>query len=98
MRRGELWAYAPQGMPRQRRLVIVSSDGINDSARTWLLAVEVVEEDPGEILAVHVPDLGWVNAGSVSRAYRGWLTTRLDELGPETLESIDTALRAALDL
>lgn len=98
MRRGELWAYAPKGMPRQRQLVIVSSDGINDSARTWLLAVEVVNDDPGDILAVHVPDLGWVYAGSVSRAYRDWLTERLDQLAPETMESIDTALRAALDL
>lgn len=98
MRRGELWAYAPPGVPRRRRLVIVSSDGVNESARPWLLAVEVFEDDPGDILAIHVPDLEWVHAGSVSRAYRGWFTERLDQLTADTTEQIDTALRAALDL
>ena len=98
MRRGELWAYTPKGIPRQRRMLLVSSDGINESPRPWLLAVELVDDDPGDILAVPVPDLGWVDAGSISRAYRGWLSERLDQLSAETMDSIDSVLRAALDL
>lgn len=98
MRRGELWIYHPHGSPRTRTVVLISSDGINESPRQWLVAAEIVDADPLDILAVPVPRHGWVHAGNIGRIYRGWLAERVDEMEPDVLERLDTALRAALDL
>lgn len=98
MRRGELWAYSPQVSPRRRTVVLVSSDGINTSPRPWLIAAEMLPEDPGDILAVPVPGYGWVHAGNLSRVYRPWLTELVGHVPADTAERLDTALRAAVDL
>lgn len=99
MRRGELWTYHPQGSPRRRRtVVLISSDGINESPRPWLIAAEVVDEDPQDILAVAVPRYGWLHAGNIGRIYRGWLAERVDEMETDAMERLDRALRAAMDL
>jgi len=96
--RGEIWSYIPQGSPRQPLVVIVSSDGINQSTRTWLLGALISPEDPQDILAVRVEGRGWVSAGNVTRLYRGWLRERVGELDSPTAEQLNSALRAAFDL
>jgi PemK-like, MazF-like toxin of type II toxin-antitoxin system len=96
--RGEIWSYVPQGSPRQPLVVIVSSDGINQSPRSWLLGAPLTPEDPQDILAVPIEGRGWVSAGNLSRLYRGWLRERVGELDSPTLERLAGALRAALDL
>ncbi|ATL71175.1 hypothetical protein IU500_13310 [Nocardia terpenica] len=98
MRRGEVWIYNPHGSPRRRTVVLISSDGINESPRPWLIAAEVVADDPLDILAVSIPGHGWVHAGNLGRIYRGWLADRIGVCDSDTLERIDTALRAAMDL
>jgi len=98
VRRGEIWSYVPQGSPRQPLVVIVSSDGINQSSRPWLLGAPIMPEDPQDILAVPLAGHGWVSAGNLSRFYRNWLRERVGELDPPTLERLAAALRAALDL
>jgi len=98
VRRGEVWSYVPQGSPRQPLVVILSSDGINQSTRPWLLGAPITTEDPQDILSVPIEDHGWISAASLSRFYRGWLHERVDELDPPTLEQLAAALRAALDL
>ncbi|MFC9893503.1 hypothetical protein ACFVMC_07395 [Nocardia sp. NPDC127579] len=98
MRRGELWTYHPHGSTRQRTIVLISSDGIHDSPRRWLIAAEIMAEDPKDILAVTVPGHGWVHAGNIGRIYRDWLADRVDEMTPEVIDRLDTALRAAMDL
>ncbi|MGV9615931.1 hypothetical protein [Nocardia xishanensis] len=98
MRRGELWSYHPHGSPRRRTVVLISSDGINESPRQWLIAAELLDQDPQDILAVQVPGRGWVHAGNIGRIYRGWLAERIDDMESEVLERLDTALRAAMDL
>ena len=98
MRRAEIWSYVPQGSPRQVNVVIVSSDGINQSSRPWLLGAPISQEDPQDILAVPIEGHGWVSAANLSRFYRGWLRERLGELDSSTLERLTGALRAALDL
>jgi hypothetical protein len=65
----------------------MSSDGINESPRPWLLGIELRDRDPGDILAVPVTDHGWAYAGDLSKLFRATTLTR-----------IDGALRAALDL
>ncbi|MFI5778168.1 hypothetical protein [Nocardia sp. NPDC051570] len=98
MRRGELWIYNPHGSTRRRNIVLISSDGINESPRPWLIAAEVEDTDPNDILAVTIPGHGWVHAGNLGRIYRGWLAERVGEIDPDTAELLDTALRAAMDL
>ncbi|MGH3978244.1 MAG: hypothetical protein ACRDRZ_04465 [Pseudonocardiaceae bacterium] len=99
MRRGELRSYVRPSTPDRRRLVvIVSSDGINDSARPWLLGVELRVRDPGDLLAIPVPGHGWAYAGDLSRLYRAWTGAVVDQVDPTTLARLDGALRVALDL
>ncbi|MBO0872888.1 MAG: hypothetical protein J2P19_05800 [Pseudonocardia sp.] len=98
MLRGEIWSYVPQASPRQQTVVIVSSDGINQSSRPWLLGAPVAEDDPQDILAVPVEGFGWVSAGNLMRLYRGWFRERVGELDDATGDRLESALRAALDL
>jgi len=98
VRRGEIWSYVPQGSPRQPLVVILSSDGINQSTRPWLLGAPIAGEDPQDILGVLIEGHGWISTANLSRFYRGWLRARVDELDPPTLEQLAAALRAALDL
>jgi len=98
VRRGELYTYEPQGSPRRQLVLIVSSDGVNDSARPWLLGVPVRADDPQDILAVPVDGHGWADVTSLTRFFRRWLAERVDAPAPEVVERLDSALRAALDL
>jgi hypothetical protein len=98
VRRGEVCTYEPQGSPRQQLVVIVSSDGVNDSPRPWLLGVPIRADDPQDILAVPIEGHGWADVASLTRFYRRWLAKRVDMLESSAVERLDTALRAALDL
>lgn len=98
MLRGEIWAYRPSASPRQPLVVLISSDGINQSTRTWLLGAPIAVDDPQDILAVPVAGHGWADASNISRFYRRWLAERVGAIDAEALERLDSALRAALDL
>lgn len=98
MLRGEVWTYVPQGSPRHLIVVLVSSDGINQSTRTWLLGAPVSPQDPQDILAVAVEGYGWASAGNLTRLYRGWLRERVGRLDRDIVDDLDAGLRAALDL
>lgn len=79
-------------------MVLLSSDGINDSPRPWLLGVELRQRDPGDLLAVPVGDRGWAYAGDLTRLYRAWVGPRVGAVAPGELTQLEGALRAALDL
>lgn len=99
MRRGELRRYTRPSTPGQARtVVIVSSDGINESPRPWLLGIELRDRDPGDILAIPVTGHGFAYAGDLSKLYRAWTGDRVAEMDTTTLTRLDGALRAALDL
>ncbi len=98
MQRGEVWSYVPQASPRRQTVVVVSSDGINQSPRPWLLGAPIAVDDPQDILAVSIEGHGWVSAGNLTRLYRGWFRDQLGQLDRETTDRLDSALRAALDL
>lgn len=99
MRRGDIWRYAAKGPRGDRLVVIVSGSGINeDDRRPWLIGVDVVSTDPGDLLAIPVAEHGWADASTTVRVFRRWLVERIDVLDPRTLERVDVALRAALDL
>lgn len=101
MRRGEIWRYNPviarPGSSLAR--LIVSADGVNRVEELpVILGIQVVESDPGGLLAVEVPPWGWASALGVEQVLRRRLTERLDVVGPEVMEQVDRALRAALEL
>jgi mRNA interferase MazF len=99
VRRGELRLYVRPSTPEQRRTVVVlSSDGINDSPRPWLLGIELRDHDPGDLLAIPVGDGRVAYAGDLTRLYRAWVGERIGILDRMTLARLDGALRAALDL
>jgi mRNA-degrading endonuclease toxin of MazEF toxin-antitoxin module len=99
VRRGELRGYTRPSAPEQiRTVVILSSDGINDSPRPWMLGIGLRDRDPGDLLAIPVADHGWVYAGDLSRLYRAWIGAPLGRLDATTLGRLDGAVRAALDL
>jgi len=99
VRRGELRAYVRPSTPDQRRtVVLLSSDGINDSPRPWLLGIELRDTDPGDILAVPIGDGRIAYAGDLTRLYRAWVGERVGALDRTRLSRLDGALRAALDL
>ncbi|MEU6641668.1 hypothetical protein ABZ863_03875 [Saccharomonospora sp. NPDC046836] len=99
MRRGEVWTYQPPTQPMQPRAVLLlSSDGVNESERPWLIGTELLEKDPQDILGVAVDGRFWVSTLHLTRIYRPWLDQRIAAIDNEIQEQIDSALRAALDL
>ena len=99
MRRGELRTYVRPSTPDTRRtVVLLSSDGIHDSSRPWVLGVELRGRDPGDLLAVPVGDGRFAYAGDLTRVYRSWVGERLGVLDATALTRLDGAVRAALDL
>lgn len=99
MRRGEIRTYTRPSSPQTpRRVVLLSSDGINDSPRPWLLGVEIRDRDPGDLLAIPLRAGGWAYAGDLTRLYRAWVGDTAGVLDATTLTRLEGALRAALDL
>jgi hypothetical protein len=99
VQRGEVWRYAAKGPRGDRNVVIVSGTGINsDERRPWLIGIEVVDHDPQDLLAVDLGGGEWADASTVFRVFRRWLVERIETLDIESMQRIDVALRAALDL
>lgn len=100
MRRGEIWRYEPvitrAGRPTDR--LVVSSDAINATELPTVLVVQVVDRDPGSLLAVRIGDRGWAVATAIERPVRARLTERLGAATPAEMEQLDNALRATFDL
>jgi hypothetical protein len=98
LNRGDLWRYEPKGSPRQRTILIISADGVNASTRRWVYGLDIVEQDPEDILAVRLVDGRWVNGTSLTRLWRDWLTQRQGAIDTNTQDAVDAMLRGALDL
>jgi len=97
--RGAIYRYEPKGSPRRRDVLIVSADGINDSSRRWLYALDVRDGDSGDLLTVRLPDGRWADGCSLTRVYREWLAgPPQGHIGEETLRDVEAMLRSGLDL
>lgn len=79
-------------------MLLLSSDGVNDSERPWVLGTELLEYDPEDILGVALDSRFWISTLNLTRLYRAWLNERVAEIGQAVQEQIDIALRAALDI
>ncbi len=99
MRRGELRRYVRPSTPEATRIVVIlSSDSLSNSPRPWVLGMELLPRDPGDILAVPVPDHGWAYVRDLTRLYRPWIGERVRHLDEFTLARLTSAVQAALDL
>lgn len=101
MRRGEVWRYQPVAeRPGQSHLrLIISANAVNDVAELpVVLAVHVVDTDPGNLLAVQVGDHGWARVLSIEPVLRRRLIERVGVADTETMEAVGAALRAVQDL
>jgi len=101
MRRGQIWRYSPAitrpGAPLLR--LIISADAINaDDTLPVVLAVTIVGDDPGSLLAVRVGAHGWARALSIEPVMRSRLAELVDQADADTLDQLGAALRAAQDL
>lgn len=101
MRRGEIWRYEPvaarPGLPTLR--LIVSADTINaNDDLPIVLALHVVGDDPGNLLAVRVGDHGWARALSIEPIMRRRLVERVDLVDAADMDQVASALRAIQDL
>jgi hypothetical protein len=101
VRRGEVWRYQPvvnrPGQSTQR--LIVSLDAYNaDERGSTVLALQIVDDDPGGLLAVRIGEFGWARALSVEPVTRGRLIECLGVADRTEIDAVSTALRAALDL
>lgn len=101
MRRGELWRYDPvisragQSITR----LVISSDALNrNDALPVVYVMQVVDTDPGSMLAVRIGNHGWALATGIDRPVRKRLTERLGEATTQEMEQIDNAIRATFDL
>lgn len=101
MRRGELWSYNPvitrTGQSTTR--LIISADALNrNDALPVVYVMQVVDTDPGSLLAVRVGEHGWALATGIDRPVRKRLTERLGEATTAEMEEIDSAIRATFDV
>jgi len=99
--RGEIWRYTPAvprpGQPTLR--LIVSSNCVNRVEELpVVLALHIVDEDPGGLLAVAVPPHGWATALTIEPVMRSRLSDHVDTIDAGTLDNVSAALRAAQDL
>ncbi|GIG03164.1 hypothetical protein Cci01nite_82570 [Catellatospora citrea] len=99
--RGDIWRYTPAvPRPGQSTLrLIVSSDGINRVQELpVVLALHIVDDDPGGLLAVAVPPYGWATALTIEPVMRSRLAEHVDTIDAASLDNVSAALRAAQDL
>ncbi|MGH3939062.1 MAG: hypothetical protein ACRDTG_10600 [Pseudonocardiaceae bacterium] len=101
MQRGEIWAYQPVlQRPGQSLLrLIVSADGLNvQGSLPIVLGLQVVDRDPGSLLAVRLEGYGWTVVTTIEAVIRRRLPELVGVIGSAEQVAVDSALRAALEL
>jgi mRNA-degrading endonuclease toxin of MazEF toxin-antitoxin module len=101
VRRGQIWRYQPvaarPGQPTLR--LVVSADVVNtNDDLPIVLALHIVDADPGNLLAVPIGDHGWARALSIEPVMRRRLIEQIGTADADEMDSVDAALRAVVDL
>jgi mRNA-degrading endonuclease toxin of MazEF toxin-antitoxin module len=99
--RGEIWRYAPvihrEGATNLR--LVISAAAINENPDfVVVLTLQIVNTDPGGLLAVCTEPYGWVSALAIEATLKRRLTERVGAVDQTTMDQVATALRAAQDL
>lgn len=100
VRRGQIWRYRPVlERPGQSLLrLIVSADFLNEGTGATVLGVHLVDRDPESLLAPRIGAHGFANVMTIEAVLRRRLDMCLATAGPEEMELVSNALRAAQDL
>lgn len=96
MQRGQVWTYAAALAGRPTLRLIVSTNGVNaDDSNPRVLAVAILPDDPGGILATRVGEHGWASALTVAPHRKQQFT---QHVGTVDMSTVDAILRVALEL
>lgn len=100
MQRGQVWRYEPVVHRPGRSVLrlIVSSDALNANPDRYLVrGVQVLDEDPGDLLAVPT-ELGWAAVLTSETIIRRRLVEHVGTVTSDELAAVDVALRAMYGL
>jgi mRNA-degrading endonuclease toxin of MazEF toxin-antitoxin module len=99
-RRGEIRPYQPvlarPGSSLKR--LIITADALNDTPIPVVLGLHVVEQDPGNLLAVALEDHGWAVVTMIEQVIKRRLDEPVGVAGTEEMAAVEQALRAALGM
>lgn len=100
LRRGEIRSYKPvlERPGQSLRRLIVSANPLNESAVPVALGLQVVDQDPGVLLSVHLAGHGWAIATTIEQVMRRRLGDVEGVISVDEQRDVDNALRAALEL
>ena len=99
MRRGQVWRY--QGISRSRPVLVVSCDELNDAEQPIIVDVTTFSpQGAASLLSVHIGDElgGYARCRMISFADSKRFAELLGTVPDSTMEQIDMALRATLNL
>jgi len=100
VRRGEIWTATRAG--HDRRVVIVGHDALTET-RDRVLVVPISDVRPASLIEPALADAEGQSVGvaltpGIGEITKAYLTSRTGSLAAASVESLDIALRAALDL
>ncbi|MGH3752502.1 MAG: type II toxin-antitoxin system PemK/MazF family toxin [Pseudonocardiaceae bacterium] len=78
--------------------MIVSADPLNESSLPVVLGLQVVDRDPGSLLSVALEGHGWAVITTIEQVIKSRLGEPAGVISPDEQQTVDNALRAALDL
>lgn len=78
--------------------LIISADVLNDSDGATVLGVHVVDRDPASLLAPRIGEHGFAHVMTIEAVLRRRLDLCVGVAGPDEMEQVANALRAAQDL
>ena len=100
LHRGEVYVYTPV-LPRPGQSLlrlVVSADALNDSPIPVTLGLQVVDQDPGSLLAVRLEGHGWAVVTTIEQVMKRRLGALVGTIAPDEQRAVDDALRASLEL
>ena len=101
MKRGEIRVVGSRVTGRETLALIVGNDALTDLSG-WVITAPIDTSGAAPDLLVTVPiggaAAGVVRLDSIASIRKDRVGRRVDELGQETMDAVDVALRAALDL
>ncbi|MCA1675670.1 MAG: hypothetical protein LC799_26990, partial [Actinobacteria bacterium] len=100
MRRGEVYIYTPV-LPRPGQSLlrlIVSVDALNPTEMPVVLGLQVVDTDPGNLVAVRLHGHGWAVTTTIEQVVKRRLGDVAGVISLEEQQAVDNTLRAVLDL
>ena len=76
----------------------MSADALNDSPIPVTLGLQVVDQDPGSLLAVRLEGHGWAVVTTIEQVMKRRLGALVGTIAPDEQRAVDDALRASLEL